>query len=52
MRLPNSAHTSRPWRIHELTRDLRLEDVWALPMPGGADEVDRARASHERTMSI
>ena len=30
-RLPNSAHTSRPWRIHELTRDFRLEDVWLLP---------------------
>jgi hypothetical protein len=29
MRLPNSAHTSRPWRIHEFTRDFRLEDVWA-----------------------
>jgi hypothetical protein len=31
MRLPNSVHTSRPWRIHELTRDFRLEDVWELP---------------------
>ena len=31
MRLPNTAHTSRPWRIHELTDDFRLEDVWALP---------------------
>src|SRR5918995_1857264 len=29
MRLPNTAHTSRPWRIHELTPDFRLEDVWA-----------------------
>jgi hypothetical protein len=38
MRLPNTAHTSRPWRIHELTRDFRLEDVWALPTPGGPDE--------------
>lgn len=35
MRLPNTAHTSRPWRIHELTGDFRLEDVWALPTPGG-----------------
>jgi hypothetical protein len=35
MRLPNSAQTSRPWRIHELTHDFRLEDVWALPTPGG-----------------
>ncbi len=38
MRLPNSVHTSRPWRIHELTRDFRLEDVWALPTPGGRDD--------------
>jgi Protein of unknown function (DUF2867) len=33
-RLPNSEHTSRPWRIHELTPDFRLEDVWALPASG------------------
>jgi hypothetical protein len=41
MRLPNSAHTSRPWRIHELTRDFRLEDVWALSTPGGTDDFPR-----------
>jgi hypothetical protein len=41
MRLPNSAHTSRPWRIHEFTRDFRLEDVWALPTPGGPDDFPR-----------
>jgi hypothetical protein len=41
MRLPNTAHTSRPWRIHELTRDFRLEDVWALPTPGGPDDLPR-----------
>jgi len=34
-RLPNSAHTSRPWRIHEITPDFEVEDVWALPTPGG-----------------
>jgi hypothetical protein len=38
MRLPDTAHTSRPWRIHELTRDFHLEDVWALPTPGGPDD--------------
>jgi hypothetical protein len=38
MRLPNSAHSSRPWRIHELAGDFRVEDVWALPAPGGADD--------------
>ena len=41
MRVPNSAHTSRPWRIHELTPDFRLEDVWALPTPGGPDDFPR-----------
>jgi len=41
MRLPNNAHTSRPWRIHELTPDFRLEDVWALPTPGGPDDFPR-----------
>ena len=41
MRLPNTEHTSRPWRIHELTRDFRLEDVWALPTPGGPDDLPR-----------
>lgn len=41
MRLPNTAHTSRPWRIHELTRDFRLEDVWALPTPGSPDDFPR-----------
>jgi len=35
MRLPDSAHTSQPWRIHELARDFEVEDVWALPTPGG-----------------
>jgi hypothetical protein len=41
MRLPSAAHTSRPWRIHELTPDFRLEDVWALPTPGGRDDFPR-----------
>ena len=41
MRLPNSAHTTRPWRIHEFTRDFPLEDVWALSTPGGPDDFPR-----------
>jgi hypothetical protein len=41
MRLAKTAHTSRPWRIHELTRDFRLEDVWALPTPGGPHDLHR-----------
>ena len=35
MRLPDTEHTRRPWRIHEIVPDFRLEDVWALPTPGG-----------------
>ena len=38
MRLPNSAHTSHPWLIHEVAGDFRLEDVWALPTPGGPED--------------
>jgi hypothetical protein len=41
MRLPDSAHDSRPWRIHEIAGDFRLEDVWALPTPGGPDDFPR-----------
>lgn len=41
MRLPSTAHTSRPWRIHELAGEFRLEDVWALPTPGGRDDFPR-----------
>jgi hypothetical protein len=41
MRIPDSKHTSRPWRIHELTRGFLLEDVWALPTPGGPDDFPR-----------
>jgi hypothetical protein len=39
MKLPDSEHTSRPWRIHEVTRDFRLEDVWGLPAPGGSGDL-------------
>jgi hypothetical protein len=39
--LPKTAHTSRPWRIHELTPDFELEDVWALPTPGGPGDFPR-----------
>jgi hypothetical protein len=41
MRLPASAHTSRPWRIHAIAADFRLEDVWALPTPGGPEDFPR-----------
>lgn len=38
MRLPNVAHESRPWRIREIAPDFILEDVWALPVHGGAED--------------
>jgi hypothetical protein len=41
MRLPKTAHTSRPWRIHELAEDFDLEDVWELPTPGGPGDLAR-----------
>ncbi|MFD5424244.1 DUF2867 domain-containing protein [Streptomyces sp. NPDC127084] len=39
MRLPKTAHTSRPWRIHEIAGDFHVEDVWALLTPGGPDDL-------------
>lgn len=41
MKLPKSAHTSQPWRIHQIAPDFRLEDVWALPTPGGPEDFPR-----------
>jgi uncharacterized protein DUF2867 len=38
MRLPDSAHTSQPWRIHEVAHGFRLEDVWELPGVGAPDD--------------
>jgi hypothetical protein len=40
-RLPDSAHTSRPWRIHAIAPDFRLEDVWELPPRFGPDDFPR-----------
>jgi hypothetical protein len=38
MRIPNEVHTSRPWRIREIAPDFTVEDVWALPAHGRAEE--------------
>jgi len=38
MRLPNAVHESRPWRIRGIAPDFTLEDVWALPVHGGAGD--------------
>ena len=41
MKLPKREHSSRPWRIHALAGDFRLEDVWELPGVGGPDDLPR-----------
>jgi Protein of unknown function (DUF2867) len=38
MRLPIAAHESLPWRIRELAPDFTVEDVWALPVHGRAED--------------
>jgi hypothetical protein len=38
MRLQNSEHTARPWRIHEIAPDFRVEDVWAYRTPGAGPD--------------
>jgi hypothetical protein len=38
MRLPDTEHTARPWRIHEITPDFRVEDVWAYRTPGAGPD--------------
>jgi Protein of unknown function (DUF2867) len=40
MQLPNSEHESHPWRIREVASDFTLEDVWALPVHGRAEDFD------------
>ena len=41
MRLPNAVHESRPWRIREIAPDFTLEDVWALPVQGDAEDFQK-----------
>lgn len=38
-RLACEEHTARPWRIHEITPDFTVEDVWSLHTPGGPDQL-------------
>ncbi|MGV9779547.1 DUF2867 domain-containing protein [Streptosporangium sp. NPDC003464] len=37
-RLPVTEHSSRPWRIHEIAPDFRVEDVWAFRTPGAGPD--------------
>jgi len=38
MKRLKAEHERRPLRIHELVPDFTLEDVWALPVQGGAED--------------
>jgi uncharacterized protein DUF2867 len=38
MRLPNSEHESYAWRIRGIAPDFTVEDVWELPVHGGAED--------------
>jgi hypothetical protein len=38
MRLSNAVHEAHPWRIREIAADFTLEDVWALPAHGEAED--------------
>ncbi|MFI0422305.1 DUF2867 domain-containing protein [Spongiactinospora sp. 9N601] len=38
MKLPKTAHTALPWRIHEITRDFTVEDVWSFRTPGAGPD--------------
>jgi hypothetical protein len=39
-RIPNAEQEQGAWRIHEIVSDFELEDVWALPVRGGAGDFD------------
>lgn len=59
MRLPDSAHTTRPWRIHELTAEFRLEDVWGVSVidtpddfPAGAEFIASFDPSHSSSRLV
>ncbi len=41
MRIPNAEHKSRPWRIHEIAYDFRLEDVWTSSQVGSRGDFPR-----------
>ncbi len=41
MRIANAAHESGPWRIREIAPDFTVEDVWALPVEGRAEDFGR-----------
>ncbi|MBB5082136.1 DUF2867 domain-containing protein [Nonomuraea endophytica] len=39
MRIPDTEHTKHARHIHEVAPGFRVEDVWALPIPGGPGDL-------------
>jgi hypothetical protein len=37
-RITRDDHIAQPWRIHKIAPDFEVEDVWALPTPGGPND--------------
>lgn len=40
MRVANAAHEAHPWRLRAIVADFTLEDVWALPVHGNAEDFE------------
>ncbi|TDO30658.1 uncharacterized protein DUF2867 [Kribbella sp. VKM Ac-2527] len=38
LRLAETTYTEQPWRIHELTSDFSVEDVWSFRTPGAGPD--------------
>ncbi len=38
MRISSAVHEARPWRIRKIAADFTVEDVWALPVHGDAED--------------
>ena len=38
MKVPRTAYSDQPWRIHEFTGDFRTEDVWSFRTPGAGPD--------------
>lgn len=38
MRINKEEHLKHPWRVHRLLPDLRIEDVWVLPVEMDSDQ--------------
>jgi hypothetical protein len=37
-KFPETEHTRRPWRVHEIVPDFRVEDVWAFRTPAAGPD--------------